>query len=110
MVPNLSTAGADIFGDLVFLGDIGGDRERLGGGRQVLDGGLEIGLLAVDCDDPRAALGQQPDGGGSDDAGRTGDNGDPAVQTNSIGHSRNFLGLSGYPGFCWFSCMGPRDA
>jgi hypothetical protein len=33
-----------------------------------------------------AALGQQPDGRGSDDAGSTGDDGHPAIEANSIGH------------------------
>jgi hypothetical protein len=33
-----------------------------------------------------AEPGQQRDGGASDHAGRAGDDGDPAVQTNSIGH------------------------
>ena len=36
--------GADIVRDLVLLGDIGRDRERLGGGRQILDRGLEVVL------------------------------------------------------------------
>jgi hypothetical protein len=37
-------------------------------------------------DDARAALGQQPNGRGSDDTGRAGNDGEPAIQTNSIGH------------------------
>ena len=41
---------------------------------------------AVDGDDARAAFGEQPKGRGSDDAGRAGNDGDPAIQTNSIGH------------------------
>src|SRR3981189_212536 len=80
--------GADIFGDVALQGHIGCDRERVGGGWQLLDGGLEIGPLAVDCDNPRTTLGEQLDGRGSDNAGRTGDDGNPAVQANSIGHSR----------------------
>jgi hypothetical protein len=42
--------------------------------------------VAVDCDNPRAAFGEQVDGRASDDSGRTGDNGNPAVEANSIGH------------------------
>src|ERR1700704_5725558 len=42
---------------------------------------------AVDRDDAGAALSQQPDGRAADDAGRAGDDGDPAIQTNSIGHT-----------------------
>ena len=94
MVPNLSTRGADVVGDLVLLGDVGGERQRLGGGRQVLDRGLEIGFPAVDRDDAGAALGEQLHGGGADDAGRAGDDGDPAVEPNSIGHCWCFLWLA----------------
>jgi hypothetical protein len=47
---------------------------------------LQVLLPAVDRDDARAAFGQQPNGRGSDDAGRAGDDGDLAIQTNSIGH------------------------
>ena len=93
MVPNLSTAARTYSATSSSSRDVGGDRERLGGGRQVLDGGLEILLLAVDGDDARAAFGQKPDGGGSDDAGCPGDDGDPAVQANSIGHIWGFLWL-----------------
>ena len=86
----LVDGGADIVGDLVLAGDIGGDRQRLRRGRQILDRGLQVLLLAVDCDNTRAALGQQPHGRGADDAGSAGDDGDLAVQTNSIGHVRRF--------------------
>src|SRR5258705_2708671 len=78
--------GADIFGDLVFPGDVGFHRERLRRGRQILDRGFEVFLAAVDRDDAGAALGQEPDGRATDDAGRAGDDGDLAVQPNSIGH------------------------
>ena len=52
--------------------------------------GVQVVLLAVDCDNTRAALGQQAHGRGADDAGRAGDDGNLAVQTNSIGHVRRF--------------------
>ena len=70
----------------------------------------QVVFLAVDCDDTRAAFGQQPDGRGSDDAGRAGDDGDPAIQTNSIGHAGFSLpsGSSGCPGFCWVRREGAR--
>ena len=35
---------------------------------------------------PRAALGQQANGRGSNDAGRPGHDGNPAIEANSIGH------------------------
>ena len=89
----LVDGGADIAGDLVLLGDVGGDRQRLGRGRQILDGGLEVLFPAVDRDDARAALGQQPHGRGSDDAGSAGDDGNPAIEANSIGHFWGFLWL-----------------
>ena len=34
--------GADIVGDLVLAGDVGGDRQRLGRGRQIRDRGLQV--------------------------------------------------------------------
>jgi hypothetical protein len=43
---------------------------------------------AVDCDNARAAVGQKPHGRGADDAGRAGDDGDLAIQANSIRHLR----------------------
>ena len=49
---------------------------------------------AVDGDDAGAALGQQADGRGSDDAGRAGHDGDPAIEANSIGHFWGFLWLA----------------
>ncbi|MGY3540194.1 hypothetical protein ACVIIY_004414 [Bradyrhizobium sp. USDA 4515] len=48
--------GADIVLDLVLVGNVGFDCEGLGRGGQVLDGGLEIGALAVDCDNPRTPV------------------------------------------------------
>ncbi len=53
-------AGADVFLDFILLGDVGGDGQRLGRSRQVLDGGYKIGAFAVDRDNARTALGQQP--------------------------------------------------
>jgi hypothetical protein len=52
---------------------------------------LQVLRLAVDRDNARAALGQQPYRRGSDDAGSPGDDGDPAIQANSIGHKVRFL-------------------
>jgi hypothetical protein len=43
-------------------------------------------LVAVDRDYACAAFGQQADGRASDDSGRTSDDGNPAVEANSIGH------------------------
>jgi len=68
---------------------------------------LQVLRLAVDRDNARAALGQQPYGRGSDDAGSPGDDGDPAIQANSIRHKVRFLWCSGCPGFSWFD---PRRA
>jgi hypothetical protein len=82
----LVARGSDIAGDLVLLRDIGRHRQGLRGGRQILDGGLEVLLPAVDGDDAGPAFGQKPDRGGSNDAGSAGDDGDLAVQTNMIGH------------------------
>ena len=66
-------------------------------------------LLAVDGDDARAALGQQPDGRGSDDAGSTGDDGYPAIEANSIGHIWGFLSLLRFiPDFGGFRARGAR--
>ena len=61
---------------------------------------LQVLLPAVDRDNARAAFGQQPDGRGADDAGSAGDDGDLAIQTNSIGHFAAFP-LAGpvVPGF-----------
>src|SRR5438445_11124672 len=98
--------GADLFRDLVFPGDIRRDRERFGGGGQVLDRGLEVVCLAVDGDDTSAAFGQEADGRGSDDAGRAGHDGNPAIEANSIGHVWVSSRASGYPGFWWFSRQG----
>ena len=96
----LVDGGADICCDLVLIGDIGRHRERLGRGRQVLDGGLEIRSSAVDGDDASAAFGQEPHGRGADDAGCAGHDGDPAVEANSIGHVLGFpLAAPVCPGF-----------
>jgi hypothetical protein len=86
--------GADIVGDLVLAGHIGRDRNGTGRRRQVLDRGLQFPLLAVDCDNMRTALGQQLHGSGADDAGGAGDDGNPAIETNAIGHAWRFLGVS----------------
>jgi hypothetical protein len=43
-------------------------------------------LVAVDRDYACAAFGQQADGRASDDSGSTGNDGNPAVEANSIGH------------------------
>jgi hypothetical protein len=51
-------AGLDIAGDLVLLRDIGCDGECLRRGRQILDRGVQVLALAVDCDNSRAAFGQ----------------------------------------------------
>jgi hypothetical protein len=83
---------ADIVRDLVLACDISRDRERFGGGGQVLDRGLEVVFPAVDGDDTGAAFSQQADGRGSDDAGRAGHDSDPAIEANSIGHM-GFLSL-----------------
>ena len=90
--------GADVAGDLVLIGDVGGDRQRLRRGRQILDRFLEVLFPAVDRDEAGAAFGQKPHGRGADDAGSPGDDGDPAVQANSIGHCRCFPCCSGCPG------------
>ena len=82
----LVDGGADIVCDLVLIGDVSGHRKRLRGGRQILDRALQVGLPAVDRDDAGAAFGQKADGCGTDDAGSPGDDGDLAIQTNSIGH------------------------
>ncbi|HEX7657589.1 MAG TPA: hypothetical protein VF404_11400 [Sphingomonas sp.] len=42
--------------------------------------------MAVDRDNARAAFGQQADSRASDDPGSTGNDGNPAVEANSIGH------------------------
>ena len=47
---------------------------------------LQVLLPAVDGDDAGAALGQKLHGRGADDAGSAGDDGDLAIETNSIGH------------------------
>ena len=52
--------GADIFGDFVLAGDVGGDGKRLRRGRQIPDRGFQVLLPAVDRDNARAALGEQP--------------------------------------------------
>src|SRR2546430_9978882 len=75
----------DIFGDVALLGDVGLDGDRFGGGGQGLDCGFEVRLAAVDGDDAGAALGKQLDRRAADDAGRAGDDGDPAVQPDTIG-------------------------
>ena len=85
--------GADIVRDLVLACNVRRDRERLGGGGQILDRGLEVVFPAVDGDDTGAAFGQQADGRGSDDAGRAGHDGNPAIEANSIGHAWGFLSL-----------------
>jgi hypothetical protein len=83
----LVDGGADIVGDFSLVADIGGHGKGFGRGGQILDRGLQILRLAVDRDDARPALGQQPHGGAADDTGRTGHDGDLAVQANSIGHA-----------------------
>jgi hypothetical protein len=52
--------------------------------------GLPVGLAAVDCDNPRTALGQKPQRRSTDDPGRAGDDSDLAVQTDSTGHFQGF--------------------
>jgi hypothetical protein len=76
--------------------------------RQILDGILEVGFPAVDRYNAGTALGEKPQGCGSDDAGRAGDDGDLAIQTYSIGHFRKVsFASSGYVRtYCWF----PRGA
>ncbi len=49
-------------------------------------------MLAVDCDNMRATLGQKPHGRGANDAGGAGDDGNPAIETNAIGHALRFPG------------------
>jgi hypothetical protein len=51
---------------------------------------LQVLLSAVDRDNMRATLGQQPHGRGADDADRAGDDRDRAVRANSIGHVVRF--------------------
>jgi len=63
------------------------DGKRLRLIRQIRDRGLQLLRLAVDCDNTRAALGQQPHGRGSDDAGGPGDDSDPASRRITIGHA-----------------------
>jgi hypothetical protein len=79
---------ADIFRDFVLIGDVGGDGQRLR--RQIPDRGFHVLLFAVDRDNTRAVLGQQPHGRGADDAARAGDDDDLAVQTSSIWHVVRF--------------------
>ncbi|MEZ0062144.1 hypothetical protein ABIF26_007687 [Bradyrhizobium elkanii] len=95
--------GADIVLDLVLVGDVGFDCKGLGRGGQVLGGGVEIGALAVDCDNPRPPFGEQLERGGSDDAGSPGDDGDPAVEPDAIGHGGFPLAGPVRSGFSWFS-------
>jgi hypothetical protein len=93
---------ADVIGDLILAGDIGRDGERVGRGRQIRHRGFEIGRLAVDRNDTRAAFGQQLSGGAADDAGSPGDDGDLAIETNSIGHVLRFpLARPVVSGFSW---------
>ena len=66
------------------------------------DGGLQVLLPAVDRNDARAAIGEKPDGCGSDDAGGAGDDGDLAVQANSIGHVGSFPLLVRLFRISWF--------
>ena len=70
----------------IFVGDVGGDGERLRGGGQVVDRALQVCAVAVDGDDARAALGEEADGRAADDAGSSGDDGNLAVQANTIRH------------------------
>ncbi|MEY9316568.1 hypothetical protein ABIF29_003367 [Bradyrhizobium elkanii] len=95
--------GADIVLDLVLVGDVGFDCEGLGRGGQVPDGGFEISALAVDRDNPRTPFGEQLERGGSDDAGSSGDDGDPAVEPDAIGHGGFPLAGPVRSGFSWFS-------
>src|SRR6185436_15480639 len=80
---------------------IGGARDIacLVGGEERHDGG-DFGCLSepprrnpVDGNDTGAAFGQKADGGGSDDTGRAGHDGNPAIEANSIGHIWVFLSL-----------------
>jgi hypothetical protein len=77
---------ADVGGNLVLVCDVGGNRERLRRGRQVPDRRLQVFTLAVDGDDFRTALGKQAHGGTADHASGPGDDGDLAVEANTIGH------------------------
>ena len=86
----LVDGGADILRDLVLIGDVGSHGKRLRGGRQILDRALQVQFPAVDGNNAGAAFGQQADGCGADDAGSPGDDGDLAIQTNSIGHVWRF--------------------
>jgi hypothetical protein len=97
MVPNLSTAA-----------DVGGHRQCLRRGRQILDRGFEVLFPAVDGDDARATLGQKPDGGAADEAGSPDDDGDPAIQANSIGHFRVSSDAPVVPDFWWFGARHAR--
>jgi hypothetical protein len=54
--------------------------------RQIKDGGFDIPLQAVYRDDARPARGQQPHGRAADHACGAGDNGNPAVEADAIGH------------------------
>jgi len=56
--------------------------------------GVQAVVVAVDCDNPRTAFGQQADGRAPDDSGSTGNDGNPAVEANSIGHRHSPLGAS----------------
>ena len=94
MVPNLSTVARTYSATSSSRVTSAVHRERLGGGGQVLDRGREVLLPAVDGDDAGAAFGQQADGRGSDDAGRAGHDGNPAIEANSIGHVWGFLSLA----------------
>src|SRR6516165_4491051 len=78
--------GVDVVLRLLLARDVGGNRERLRGHWQLLDGSLEIATRAVDSNNSGAALGEQFDRGAADDAGCTGDDGDPAVQSNAVWH------------------------
>jgi hypothetical protein len=67
------------------------------------DRGLQVLLPAVDGNDARAALGQKAHGGGADDPGSPGDDGNPAIEANSIGHVWHFPWAGPVvPDFWWF--------
>jgi hypothetical protein len=69
---------------------------------------LQVQLVAVDRDNPRPALGQEPHRRGADDPGGAGDDGNPAIQSNAIGHARRSSGSSGISGFSREPGVKPR--
>src|ERR1700694_1966709 len=105
----LVDAGADISRDLVLIGNIGRDGERLRRGRQILDRGLQVLLPAVDGNDARAAFGQKAHGRGANDARSPGDDGNLAIETNSIGHVWHFPWLVRLSRIFMRSARRPRE-